>query len=226
MTEKGQAEAAIAGWKKALELNPGDAKAHNNLGGAPLKQGKLDEAAAHFRRALESEPELFNARDNPGRVLLQGGKGDEAVRQWRRALETNASPAEARVNLGGALMMQGKHAEALAQLREALRLEPDRTAIMGNMAWLLAASPDAKVRNGAEAVALGERAAALTGRKDAVILDTLGAAYAEAGRFAEAARSAREALSLAEQRKDAEMTPAVRARIALFELGRPYREPR
>jgi hypothetical protein len=75
-------------------------------------------------------------------------------------------------------------------------------------AWLLATSRDPTLRNGVEAAALGERAARLTGNRDAVDSDGLAAAYAESGRFADAVETGNRALRLAAQR---ELSAAIQA---------------
>ena len=226
LTEKGQIDAAIAEWRRALKLDPDDARARNNLGGILLEQGRLDESAAEFRRALKVKPDLVEARNNLGLVLLQFGQVAEAGRQFRESLAVDPTSMEALVNLGGVYLMQSNYVDAVRTLREAKRLEPDRLPVLGNLAWLLATCPETAFRNGPEAVALAERAAELSQRGDAVILDTLGAAYAEVGRFAEAVLVAGQALHLAETRNDPAMACDLKARLALYRSGQPYREAR
>ncbi len=86
-----------------------------------------------------------------------------------------------------------------------------------------ATSADARWRDGAAAVPLAERACALTEHRDANALDTLAAAYAAAGRFADAARTARQALEMVDA--GSEIADEIRTRLALYEAGRPYRTP-
>jgi len=57
------------------------------------------------------------------------------------------------------------------------------------------------------------------------VLDVLAAAYAEAGRFADALGTARKALELATQQKASGMADLLRTRIALYEAGKPFHEP-
>ena len=83
---------------------------------------------------------------------------------------------------------------AAAEFREVLRLDPKNLDGLNSLAWIEAAHPDAKLRNGKEAVQLAETAAEL--RKDDVsTLDTLAAAYAEAERFREAVENRAEGRS-------------------------------
>ena len=84
--------------------------------------------------------------------------------------------------------------------------------------------PDASVRNGAEAVELARRANQLAHNRQPGVLDTLAAAYAEAGRFREALAAANEARRLASQQNNPALADALRARIALYEAGKPYHE--
>lgn len=224
--QKGQVDAAIAEWKRALALDPKDAKALNNLGGLLLSQGKQDEAVAYFRRALECNPDLVDAHNNVGLVLLQRGQLSEAGQHFRESLSVAPDSLAAHVNLGGVYLLQSKVAEAVGELREALRLDPGNLTVLSNLAWLLATCPDATIRNGAEAVTLAERAAELSQRRDPVILDSLGAAYAEAGRFPEAIRATQRALDLARPGGDAATTAALQSRLALYQARRPHRESR
>ena len=93
-----------------------------------------------------------------------------------------------------------------------------------NRAWLLATSPNASIRDGAAAIELARRANQLSENTQPGVLDTLAAAYAEAGRFPEALATARKALGLAKQQNDQALADVLRTRIALYETGKPYRE--
>ena len=115
--------------------------------------------------------------------------------------------------------------EALAEWREALRVDPNFVPAMNDAAHALAASPEASDRNGAEAVKLAERAIQLSGDPNPVYLDTLAAAYAEAGRFPEAIEAARKALQLAKQDNQGSLAEALQAKIKLYEAQKPYRDP-
>ncbi len=85
----------------------------------------------------------------------------------------------------------------MEQYREVLRLNANEPTALNNLAWILATDPGTEIRNAQEAVELAQRACKLTGHKHPLLLGTLAAAYAENGQFAEAVRSAEEAVSLA-----------------------------
>ncbi len=82
----------------------------------------------------------------------------------------------------------------------------------------------ASARNGPEAVDLAQRAVAVSGGKIPEILDTLAAACAEAGRFAEAVRTARRARDLATRQNRPALAESIQAKIRLYEAGTPFRE--
>ena len=88
----------------------------------------------------------------------------------------------------------------------------------------LATEPDAQLRNGPEAVRLAEHACELTQRKQPRLIGTLAAAYAEAGRFADAVKAAEEAARVAEAMGDKSLAAENRELLALYSEGKPYRE--
>jgi Flp pilus assembly protein TadD len=87
-----------------------------------------------------------------------------------------------------------------------------------------ATGKNVEIRDGGEAVRLAEIACRLSQNKEPTILDTLAAAYAEAGRFEEALQTATKALSLARQLKQEDLAREIEARIELFKTGKPFRE--
>jgi serine/threonine protein kinase/tetratricopeptide (TPR) repeat protein len=89
------------------------------------------------------------------------------------------------------------------------------------LAWLLATCNDPKVRDGRNAIQFGEKAVAATNRKKHGALDTLAAAYAEAGDFAKAVSIQREAIALV---PDGKRKEECKSRLKLYESGTPYHE--
>jgi tetratricopeptide (TPR) repeat protein len=103
-------------------------------------------------------------------------------------------------------------------------MAPDRPEPANGLAWLLATCPQPNIRNGAKAIELAGRAVQLSNGREPDCLDTLAAAYAEAGRFPEAVQTARKTLELAAQLKRQDLAESVKARIILYEAGSPFRE--
>jgi hypothetical protein len=107
--EKGQWEAAAAGWRRVLEIEPENAKAHSNLGVALIRRGRLDEGIVHLRRATEIKPNFDRAHFNLGIALYQKGDLEQAIAQWRETLAINPDLTEAHTLLETALAKQVKH---------------------------------------------------------------------------------------------------------------------
>ena len=221
----GRVEEAIAQYRTAIKIKPDYAEAYCNLGLALAGCGQADEAIACYRKALEIEPDYAEAHNNFGVVLGQRGRFDEAIIHLQQALKVKPAYAEAHKNLGNALSGQGKIAAAVVHWREAVRLQPKQIALMNNLAWVLATDPESSVRNGAEAVKLARRAVDLSGGREPGVLGTLAAAYAEVGRYPEAAQTARKALDVATQQNKHELAESIKAKIPLYDAKTPFWEP-
>lgn len=224
LREQGRADEALVHFREAVRLAPGLAIAQYNLGRGLKQQGKLDEAVLHYRRALAINPRLAAAHNSLGSVLGSQGRMGEAVVEFREALRAKPDDAEAHNNLGLALRSTGQRDEALRHFRAALSLRPDWPAPMNETAWILATHPDTRIRNPGEAVRLAERAAERTERRQAVMLDTLAAAYAAAGDFDRAIAVAQEAMSLAASGGPPGLSGEIAARLELYRQKKPFRE--
>jgi Flp pilus assembly protein TadD len=112
----------------------------------------------------------------------------------------------------------------MVQLREVLRLRPTWLQPAAKLAWLLATAGDHKLRNGNEAVALAERISAGTSHSNPLVLDTLAAAYAEVGRFGEAAKTAEQAIALATTAGQTNLAANVKSRLETYRKNLPFRE--
>jgi len=225
LAAKGRFDEAIENFRNAIQINPNDAEALNNLGNALAAKGRFDEAIEHYYKAIQINPNFSDALNNLGVALAAQGQFDEAVENFRKAIQINSSRPETFFHLGMTLGQLGRTREAVAQYREALRLNPNLAGALNNLAWVLAASPDDELRNGAEAVRLAEHACELTHYGQPLFIGTLAAAYAECGRFPEAVTTAEKAERLA---TSAGLTPVAaknRQLLELYRAGKPYHEP-
>ena len=224
LAASGRMEEAIPHFEKELSLTPGSAYAHSNYARALAQFGRLDEAIVHFRMAVEAEPNDASVHTNLGRALAMQRNLPAAIAEFERAVQVNPDFSTAHHYLGDAFYFaQGRTADALAQWREVLRLDPDNVAVLAQCAWALSTDPDPGLRNGKLAVEYAEHASRLRDGRSPVVLDALGAAYAETGRFPEAVQAARSALDLAVEQNNTAMADALRSKIAQYEAGRPMR---
>jgi Flp pilus assembly protein TadD len=211
-------------YRRAIEIDPDYAEAHNNLGLLLAETGQREEAATHFQKALKIKPEYAQAHNNYGVLLMKQGMFSDAIAHFHTAIAVDPKFDLPHANLGRALSRQGQTAAAAAQLRQFLRLQPDQPQVLGWLAWILATAPDAQVRSGQEAVALAEKAAQLTARRDAGILNSLAAAYAETGRYAEAVEVAQQALTLSSAVGPQALVAGIRECLDCYRDNKPYRQ--
>ncbi len=224
LAKNGKLAEALAEWKRAVETDPEDEAARNGLALSLAKNGNFEEAVMNFRKATELNPRFVDAYYNWGELLGQMGKRDEAIAEWQKAVEVTPGYAKAQFSLGDAYYKMGMIREALAHWQKGISLEANHLAVLNQVAWLLATSPDSSIRDGGEAVAYAERATSIAGGDKPEILDTLAAAYAEAGRFSSAARTARHALALATQQNKQELAEGLKARVVLYDAGKAFRD--
>jgi Flp pilus assembly protein TadD len=156
--------------------------------------------------------------------LLEKGELDSAIQVSRSALLLRPSDADCHTTLAIALEEKGNPAEAIQYYQKALELAPSSVPTLTNLAWLLATSPEASLRNGLKAVQLAKQADRLVGGTNTIALRTLAAAYAENGEFANAIKTARSAMQLARMHGEDTMIMDLDQQIALYQLGMPYRD--
>ena len=158
------------------------------------------------------------------RGLLEDGRYAESVQTLSRALRLEPENPIVHSQLAMSLEGQGRTANAIVEYSEALRLDPDLVGPLNNLAWIRAAHSQARFRDGAEAVRLAERACRVTEYKEPMLVGTLGAAYAEAGRFEDAVAAAAKARELALALGHWDVAEKNEKLGRLFAARQPYRE--
>jgi tetratricopeptide (TPR) repeat protein len=169
---------------------------------AMIQTGYWRDSETLWTRALAVTSNNDVAHTNLSQVLLTTGRPREALPQCEAAVKARPDNAQAWTNLGLASEQTGDVARAVAAWERSLELRPGGLSAEANLAWALATSPNDALRNGARAVALAEDACAQTNYSDAPLLRTLAAAYAEAGRFDDAVKTATKARDVAHARGD------------------------
>jgi tetratricopeptide (TPR) repeat protein len=206
--------------------------AEYNLAEALARADAEDAAVTHYVKALAMRPNRVEAqynsqtqaRFNLGLIYRSEGKWPEAAEQLEAYVREDPNQQSAHVALGSVLLAMGRTAEGIQEDREAVRLNPNDVESLNRLAWLLATQPDAKVRDGAEAVKLAERVRDLTGGDVARFQATLDAAYAEAGRFTDAIAAAQKTRETAQAQGQTDLAAAAEKRLKLYEAGKAYHE--
>ncbi len=182
------------------------------------EEGAVDAAMNRLKQALNLQTDLVIAHLNLGRLLREAGRHEEALQHYGLAFKSDPEDAQARYGLGMAFLALGDVENAFGHLNAASHFAPAMPAPIHGMAWILVAYTDADdARATADALGLAEKGIELTERKDARMLDVLAAAYARAGRFAEATSVAREALDLARPDGDAALADEIASRLSHYE---------
>ncbi|MGB8356481.1 MAG: tetratricopeptide repeat protein [Chthoniobacteraceae bacterium] len=220
LMQKGATDDAVASYQKAIELEPGYAEAECKLGDVFLRGGRTEQAIAHYQRAIEMRPGFVEAETNLGTAFVQKGEIDQGIAHYQKAVGLKPEFAEAHYDLANAFLQRGEEGEALAHFQRVLELQPQNIQAGNNMALLLATSTNGAIRNGGKAVDLAERMNRIAGGRQPVILVTLAAAYAEAGRFPKAVETAQRALQLANGQG---LSETIQSHIRLYQSGTPLR---
>ena len=171
-----------------------------------LATGGLITSREAYMRSLDRESLAKQMQDAGLPLDFMEGAGTQAT----------AAPAE-----GGTAEKPHPIEDTVAQLREGLKQAPGNVDVLNNLAWILATTQDAKLRNAKEAVGTAEKARSLAPISSPQLLDTLAAAYAAAGRYDSAVKWAQESLNLARTSGQTELAETVARRLAMYERGTP-----
>jgi tetratricopeptide (TPR) repeat protein len=137
--ERGNFDAAIKLYQKAVTTYPKDATPYNDLGICYHKRGMIAEAAKALKQAVQLEPQRKLYRNNLARVLVDMGHVDEALVHLTAA----HGAAIAHYNVGYLLNQKGDRQGALIQFHQALHKDPSLAAAQDWINRLSAADPRA-----------------------------------------------------------------------------------
>ena len=228
---QGKYAQAIAHFTQAIQLKPDLAKARKNLAKAFDAQGRFDQALDQLRQAIRIKPNQPDFMNDIALLMvthpeLESSDANEAIRLADRACElTNYKNTAFLSTLAVAYSSEGKFKEAIEQMKRILEIEPNNPDAKNNMAWIFATCSDPNMRNPSEAIRLAQEACIATNYKQAGKLDTLGAAFASAGRFAEAIETMQKALSLV-NKNDKYTLEQFHRHLDLYKVSKPYIETR
>ena len=228
---------ALAIQRKLLDAeHPDVALTLFGLGRLLGKENILDEAETSLNEAItiqrkilnSKHPNLFVSLNELAAVFEKEGKLVEAASVRHEAAENGDTRSQYALGLmyasGRGVPKDETEADkwyrkAMEQYRKAAGNGDARS--LNGIAWFLATCDDSKLRDGSGAIGFADRVVAATSRKDPNILDTLAAAYAEAGQFTNAVRIEQEAITLLHT--ESEITNYT-SRLRLYESNTPYRE--
>ena len=129
MAQRGQHQRAAELIGQAVQVRPGEAMFHNNLGNVCVDLNRLDEAQASYLRSLECDPARLDALNNLGVLLSHRGQAEGAEKLLAKVIELSPTFADARQNLANHYLRQGWVGDAVQQCVDGLIVEPRNTAL-------------------------------------------------------------------------------------------------
>ena len=224
LEEQNKNSEAMTQYIMALRLDPEFDLAYSNLGKLFADEGKLELSAVYFREAMKWKPRLPLIYDNFGVVLVKLKQPDEAMKEFSTAAQLDPTAAEPHFLMGRLLLQRGQDVDAVAQLLKASKLNPNNPAILIYTASVLAADENQKVRNGADACELAEKAVTLTNGQQPAAFDAAAMSNAESGDFGGAVLLEMQAIKLAEAMGQDNDLAVMQQRLQLYQKNQPWRE--
>lgn len=214
----GKTDPLLADLEAILERQPQAMDVHRMRAAVLKRTGKLDGALAAAQRRVSTNPGLAT-RLELGTLYTIANEHAKAVEQFTAAVAADANSLAALVGRADALLAAKRIEQAAADYGRVIEKNPRDTHVLNNLAWLLATTPEEKIRDGRRAVDLATEACRLTDNKHPAFLSTLAAAYAERGNLERAVETAERAIALVQG--DAKEQYA--KELASYKAGKPWR---
>jgi tetratricopeptide (TPR) repeat protein len=221
--EKGDYDQAISHYNAAIKLDPSYADGYYNRGIAYDDKGQYERAISDYTRAIELNPRYAKAYVNRGIAYARKGQFDQGISDLNEAIEIEPRAANAYYNRGLAHRRKGQYDQAIYDYTKAIEIKPEYSSAYNSLAWIFATCPDENYRDGSKAIKLAEQA--LKSNSNPFYMDTLAAAYAEVGKFADAVRVQEEVVTLLRAKgKPHNLLGEAARRLESYKAGKPWRE--
>jgi tetratricopeptide (TPR) repeat protein len=219
--EKGDKAKALADADECIRLQPsnGDAIRYRALMLAELD--RMGEAVSSLEKLIDGNP-----KDNQKTILTLGQlyvskkQSAKAIDVYSKYLEQFPENGDLLQGRGDAYLNVGKVVEAIADYEKSYKANPKDSGLLNNFAWVLATTPDEKLRDGKRALEMAKEACELTQYKLPHILSTLAAAYAETGDFENARKWSAKAVEIGMKGQDDEL----KKELESYQQNKPWRE--
>ncbi|MDB5348027.1 MAG: yrrB 8 [Schlesneria sp.] len=212
---------AISDYTVAIRSGSRDAAVYNNRGREWQSAGELEKAIKDYTDAILIDAEYELAYANRGIAWYTAGKLEKAIDDFNQVITIGPNYPFMYQWRGHAFRATGDFENAIKDFNETIKIDPKNGLAYQSVAWLKATCFDPHYRDGKQAIDLATKGLALTDDKNRSSgLDTLAAAYAEAGEFEAAIKEAQKVVDLAPADKKAEY----QKRLELYRLNQPYHE--
>jgi len=187
----------------AIKLQPNLAQSHLMRAEVLAATDRIDQAISELEGLLKASPGNVALLNRLGSFYLIAGRPRKAIDAATQIISKESDNYPAIRFRADAYLNIGKHAEAIADFEKALALKKDDESLLNNYAWVLATSPDEKLRDGPKALKFATKAAEATKFETPHVLSTLAAAYAETGDYENAVKWSQKAVELSQKDVDA-----------------------
>jgi tetratricopeptide (TPR) repeat protein len=208
---------------EALRLDPALAKAHFGLAVLAQDEGQWREAIGRFTSAVTADPGFNDARFALAEALRRTGRSAEALVHYTEVIRSNPAASQARFGQAMALVRLRRFAEARRVLDDAVTIHPEQPGFPHALARLLAAAPEAAVRDGRRALRLMEPLAAA--QPSPAVGETMAMVFAELGRFEEAVGWQQRAIADAAAAGQPALAARMEDNLARYRQRQPCRIP-
>ena len=219
----GQLDKAAEGLseaERAVDLHPDSDYAIRVWAMLVEKSGQTNQTLKRLQKQIDKDPSDAMAPLKMGLLYAGQQRLGKALEAYTVALAADGDRPFARQARADAYLNLGMQKEAIADYEIALKLDPNNSGILNNLAWVLATSPDDALRNGPRAIELALKGCELTEYRQAHIVSTLAAAYAETGDFEMARRWSEKSVELG----DDSLKDQLRKELASYKAEKPWRE--
>jgi len=213
---------AITNFDRALALNPRDEDSLFNRAGAYRILKNVGAAIEDLSACIKLNPTNVLAFKTRAACYSELGRYEEEIADWTHAFRLDRPNAETLVMRGTAFYLAGKPEKAVRDYRQAIEADPVAPVGYNALAWLRATCPIELHRNGIEAVANATKACGLSQWESGAYIDTLAAAYAASGDFANAVKYQSQALGTKTSSESERVE--MQGRLLLYLRNSPFRE--
>jgi tetratricopeptide (TPR) repeat protein len=220
----GDAAGAAAEFEAALRLSPHFARAHYSLGIMQGSIGRHRQAIEHLTAAVRDDPAYVDARLRLADVLRLSGRAAASLPHYERSAALDPRVADAPFGYALALVDLGRYREARGRLRDAMTRYPESQGFAHALVRLLAAAPDAAVRDGRAAISLMEP---LLERSPQTyhVAEMMAMSLAEVGQYGDAVSWQGEAIASAERAGRPDLAKRMMETLSKYRRHEPCRIP-
>lgn len=218
----GAFDKAIADFTAVIQLDSTNTFAIFDRASAYRAKGEFEKSIGDLNKYILLNPTNDLAFKNRASDFAAIGEFNKAITDWSEGLRLNPNDATALAMRGFCYNHKERFDDALKDYFQAIQINPTNASTWNNLGWLRATCPIASMRDGNVAVEAATKACDFSNWKNWTRVDTLAAAFAEAGDFQRAIKYQKQALNM--NAADDKERKAMQDRLALYEQQKPYRE--